>query len=519
MSQWSTSYRWESRARVDVDKARGKGRDKRPAIGPMLSHALRSVERREGIEHVHSNERIDDARTDDNVVWLPDGAGGLRLAGPGDSIAAVEDWIDERVGLAVHTKTMKDGTVKPVAVRKDATVCLEVILQLDPEYTGKVVDMTAEQKADARAKLHAMVREVQRVTGPDNTAAVAEHWDEDHPHIHMFLVPLSEDSTLVGARIMGESKQAYAARHDEMRTVLLAEGYDATFERVDAGRGHEPVRVFKARRDREKAERELADRNAAEKARLHFDRQDLKAARKELAEAVRENAEHEDRVNRKGAVVDQREKEVSAAWGQINAKSAELDRDRVQLDVDQEAAAQALAEAKKAREAARASLARQQAAESALRARLAEEEEQARRDADDRVAEYERRQMAAVDERVGVEVARTVAPLRAEAEAAKKVGFEEGRELARTALKRKVDELQTRYEEKYYDLVEWQKNITALFKSTPRDKWSPGMQLGWKKFRTAEEARTHPTAVEALIRETPARSGMPARPSRDGPDF
>mgnify|MGYP000691621210 FL=1 len=263
----------------------------------------------------------------------------------------------------------------------------------------------------------------------------------------------------------------------------------------------------------------MADRNAAEKARLHFDRQDLKAARKELAEAVRENAEHEDRVNRKGAVVDQREKEVSAAWGQINAKSAELDRDREQVNADQQAATQALAEAKTAREDAQATLARQQAAEAALRARLAEEEEQARRDADDRVAEYERRQMAAVDERVGVEVARTVAPLRAEAEAAKKVGFEEGRELARTALKRKVDELQTRYEEKYYDLVEWQKNITALFKSTPRDKWSPGMQLWWKKFRTAEEARTHPTAVEALIRETPARSGMPARPSRDGPDF
>ncbi len=82
-----------------------------------------------------------------------------------------------------------------------------------------------------------------------------------------------------------------------------------------------------------------------------------------------------------------------------------------------------------------------------------------------------------------------------------------------------MDELQTRYEEKYNDLAEWQKNIIALFKSTPRDKWSPGMQLGWKKFRTAEEARTHPTAVEALIQETPAHSGTPTRPSRDGPDY
>ena len=43
---------------------------------------------------------------------------------------------------------------------------------------------------------------------------------------------------------------------------------------------------------------------------------------------------------------------------------------------------------------------RQHAAEAALRARLAEEEEQARRDADDRVAGHERRQMAAIDERV-----------------------------------------------------------------------------------------------------------------------
>ena len=63
------------------------------------------------------------------------------------------------------------------------------------------------------------------------------------------------------------------------------------FERVDRrARGHEPVRAFKVWRDREKAERELADRNAAEKARLHVDRQP--AACEELA-AVRGNADEE----------------------------------------------------------------------------------------------------------------------------------------------------------------------------------------------------------------------------------
>ena len=127
--------------------------------------------------------------------------------------------------------------------------------------------------------------------------------------------------------------------------------------------------------------------------------------------------------------------------------------------------------------------------------------------------------MAAVDERVDVEVARTVAPLRAEAEAAKKAGFEEGRELARAALKGKLDEMQARYAAKYDDLAEWQKNITALFKSTPRDKWSPGMQMGWKKFRTAEEARTHPTAVEAFIRGSAGPSGAAPRPGSDGPSY
>ena len=85
------------RAQVDVDKPRGKGRDKRPAIGPMLSHAFR-WKRARGASSTYSNDVIDDARP--TTTWVAARRGRwLRLTGPGDSIAAVEDWIEERGGL------------------------------------------------------------------------------------------------------------------------------------------------------------------------------------------------------------------------------------------------------------------------------------------------------------------------------------------------------------------------------------------------------------------------------------
>lgn len=347
MTGWSTSYRWAGRTRDGVDRVKGKGRDKRPPTKDMLRHALRSIEEE---EHSHSNEKIDSNRTADNVVLVPDGAGRLRLAGGGDSVESVHDTVVTTRAAARHVRKQTDkktGEVKevPVAVRADATECVEVILQLDPEYTGKIVDMTDAQKADAREKLHTMVREVERHVGSNNTVAVAEHWDEDHPHIHMFFTPMTWDHQLIGSRIMGTEKGGYVARHDEMRTALRAVGYEATFERVDNARGNESPAKYKARRDRERREAakdvERDQRDATQEAReaqLTTNQAAVNNARNELGELSETLVARADELDTRAADMDarsqtqvRRDLDLDEREAQVIKKSSEVRRQEAEL--------------------------------------------------------------------------------------------------------------------------------------------------------------------------------------------
>lgn len=249
---YSTTIRWEGRARESMDRTVGRGRDKRPAARPMLAHSLRSLDARDGTDVAHGNEMIDPGRIPDNVVMIADGDGVFRQAGDSDTSQSIIESAMERIESGFMTRKVK-GVEKKVAVRKDATILMEAVIQLDPDYTGKIVDMTDGQKEDAREKMWAMVEVLEDQVGSHNMVCVAEHWDESHPHFHVFFTPQEEDGEMIGSRIMGAGKADWAKFHDRLRMKLREVGYDATFDRVDKGRGHEELAEFKARRDRERA--------------------------------------------------------------------------------------------------------------------------------------------------------------------------------------------------------------------------------------------------------------------------
>ncbi|MGP5080520.1 plasmid recombination protein [Corynebacterium variabile] len=321
---WSTSCRWGGTTRAGVDRASGRGRDKRPPTKAALSHALRSLE--DDAEHVHGNPNIDPERIKDNRVMLPDGNGGLRPAGPGDSVESVLDDVEDRInnarGGVRRTTDKKTGEIKTVDVspRSDVTETLEFIIQLDPEYTGKVVDMTDEQRADVREKLYVIVAEIQEQTGPENTVAVAEHWDEDNVHFQMFVVPVDKTGTLVGTRIMGEKKGDWSKFHDRLREKLRETGYDATFDRVAGGATHENIQAYKAQR--KKAVSLAYERQAMEEARdtalaAQEDAKDLysrAADRNDAALAA------EERVDAKVAGLDEKEATLSALEASLTSR-------------------------------------------------------------------------------------------------------------------------------------------------------------------------------------------------------
>ena len=338
---YSTTIRWEGRARESMDRTVGRGRDKRPAARPMLAHSLRSLDARDGTDVAHGNEMIDPGRISDNVVMIADGDGVFRQAGDSDTSQSIIESAMERIESGFMTRKVK-GVEKKVAVRKDATILMEAVIQLDPDYTGKIVDMTDGQKEDAREKMWAMVEVLEDQVGSHNMVCVAEHWDESHPHFHVFFTPMTKEGEMIGSRIMGAGKADWAKFHDRLRTKLREVGYDATFDRVDKGRGHEELAEFKARRDRERAvvegERKLdRDRgqfeairstaNAKAKTMIAEARRQLEDARRRREEAEKADADAEERRRRlddREWALDARERTLVAEKQAVTALQADL---------------------------------------------------------------------------------------------------------------------------------------------------------------------------------------------------
>ena len=252
VSGWTTSYRW---APVRREKVRG-----------LVNHHARDVDAQHGREVSHSNEGIVADRTRLNLTMVNDGNGGFVECT--DSEQWIE-YLDSRLDEVGHTwRTQKDGSRKPVALRKDAAVAVDYVLQLDPDFTGSAESLAADPEKDeeVRRLLAVMVDEVIEQHGQQNVIGWTLHLDEENPHIQMLAIPVVDGCTsykqFFGDAEPGKrstkagSMRAYAERHDEMRHRLRDHGYEATFERVNEGLEHVPLAKYKTNKDKRRAERE-----------------------------------------------------------------------------------------------------------------------------------------------------------------------------------------------------------------------------------------------------------------------
>lgn len=273
VSGWTTSYRW---APVREEKVSG-----------LANHHARDVDAQNGREVNHSNEGIVAERTRLNVTMVNDGNGGFVEC---TDSGQWKDYLDGRLEEVGHTwRTQKDGSRKPVALRKDAAVAVDYVLQLDPDFTGSAESLAADPEKDeeVRRLLAVMVDEVVEQHGQQNVIGWALHLDEAHPHVQMLAIPEVDGCTsykqFFGDAEPGKrstrtgSQKAYKARHDSMRDRLRSEGYEATFERVAEGLEHVPLAKYKTNKDKRRQEREdMAAREAAvnsrEQEQLHRSR-------------------------------------------------------------------------------------------------------------------------------------------------------------------------------------------------------------------------------------------------------
>ncbi|MGH3971865.1 MAG: hypothetical protein ACRDS9_00845 [Pseudonocardiaceae bacterium] len=339
---WSTSYRWMGVSRGD---ARG-----------LANHDLRDPEVRP------TNPDVDPSRTPDNLVLIADHNGDLRPLEPDeDGVDLVMARLEEKIASAtkntrrhkVKQKNPDTGRMEPtgevreveVALRKDAAVMVEIVLQLDPEFTqtgwvydehgeavweidetGQIIrdaarnpvqkfatcaDMTPEKKAEANRLLDVMIAEVRDQHPDADWLYLTKHFDETAPHVQLAFVPKTPDGRINygqvmsgGARSKAAAQKHYSTKHDHMRHRLQDAGYDATMVRVDAGKRHLGLTAYKeeqARLREDTRERRLDLTNALDQWRdnerdereLRWRTQDLDTRQRDLENREAALDEHE----------------------------------------------------------------------------------------------------------------------------------------------------------------------------------------------------------------------------------
>lgn len=324
----TTSYRWGG---VTKEKRRG-----------LLRHSMRDLDKRAGHEMSHSNTMIDPARTLDNVTMINDGQGGFVRA---QSIDQVIELADAMVDAAPsNVRRMADGREVPVALRKDAAVMIEYILELDPEWTGPWATATPEKRAEVLRLLNVMIEEVIKRDGAENVVAWSFNLDETNAHVHMYTIPVDEAGRVnmkskFDGHSKGGAKRAYIERHDSMRTRLNEHGYEATFARIEGSPKHEALAKYKARKEREKQIIEGLDKVTKGSEINKANAAKIAAAREQLSANITDLNEAEDDLDERARDIAQRETDWLTRKRKLDAREADLDR-RDQKTADDRLAAQ-----------------------------------------------------------------------------------------------------------------------------------------------------------------------------------
>lgn len=302
--KWSTS--------VNIEKV------KRGGVSGLINHHARDVDEK---NLRHGNAQIDPSRTSQNESFIFDENGKLIES------KSTQEWterFESRLSAARSFRTNKrTGKKTPVEFRKDAVMMGAVVLQLDPDFTGEVVNMTTEKREEVRSlMLGSMLQTLVKKVGHENIVGASIHWDETHPHLHVLFTPVDDENRLRWKSFI-DGKQDLSKLHDEFRNDLRAAGYDATFERIDGGKKGVDITQFK--REKERQSKLKRRETEIEKLAGNVARRSKEVARgnEELQRRVSSvNEQIQDRVSELG----DREKKVAAAEAELRERQLSAER-------------------------------------------------------------------------------------------------------------------------------------------------------------------------------------------------
>ena len=222
---------------------------KRSAVGGLIRHEFRDIDKHNGVETRHSNERIVPERThlNESRLWID-----------GEEVELTDsreilDELDRRVSKAGGTRTnKKTGKVTRIAVREDAKVVRDLVLQLDPKFTRSSEWLTdesvteeerAERQAETRRLLGEMIDHYGELYGRHNLLAASLHLDETSPHVHLLVTPI-DDQGRVRQESFIKGRQAMRENDRAMRRRLAGAGYDVDPEPRGGNRSNMSIEEY-----------------------------------------------------------------------------------------------------------------------------------------------------------------------------------------------------------------------------------------------------------------------------------
>lgn len=271
----------------------------RADVAGLIRHEFRDVDRHNGVETQHSNERIIPERTHLNVSWMWRGGEKVELTNSRQILEELDSRLENAGGQRVDKKTGKTVHTK---VRKDAGVVRDIVLQLDPDFTGRsgaLVSLSSDQEhRDRVGELYEeMIDHYAELYGRENLLAASLHLDETNPHIHLLLTPIDDQGRVRQQSFIaaGKGPKSGMAKNDRaMRSRLKNKGYDVDPEPIGGGRKHMSVdeyAKFKAREGEvEGRQAEVEDRSMMIRRQVEaLDDREASVRRQEAAVRARED--------------------------------------------------------------------------------------------------------------------------------------------------------------------------------------------------------------------------------------
>lgn len=209
-----------------------EGKLKMSNMKGVLRHAMRNSE--DGYKK-HSNENIDTSKTKDNVDWTI-------------NRKPIEDIVNERIENEYKGKRK---------LRKDAVVIREVIVQPSADvFEGLPED---EVRRVALKFMEDSHQWFDNEFGFENVIGGSLHMDESNPHVHMMVMPMTEDGR-ISQKDFFKGPNDFKRQHREYREFMNNRGWDFDVENkyenadgVDLPTYKENAQEIEAKRQEQKA--------------------------------------------------------------------------------------------------------------------------------------------------------------------------------------------------------------------------------------------------------------------------